>query len=92
VVHVIDAGSPLYGETPSSLAAKEVELQVQVIGLDDATMQMVHGGHRYFAKDFLWGHRLADVLSETPDGHLLLDLRKFHDVEPTEPTADFPYP
>jgi inward rectifier potassium channel len=92
VVHVIDAGSPLYGETPASLAAKDVELQVQVIGLDDATMQMVHGGHRYFARNILWGHRLADVLSETPDGHLLLDLRKFHDVEPTEPTADFPYP
>jgi len=92
VVHVINAESPLHGETPESLAAKEVELQVQVIGLDDATMQMVHGGHRYFARQILWGHRMADVLSETPDGHLLLDLRKFHDVEPTEPTADFPYP
>jgi inward rectifier potassium channel len=92
VVHLIDAQSPLHGETPASLAAKEIELQVQVIGLDDATMQMVHGGHRYFARDFMWGHRLADVLSETPDGHLLLDLRKFHDVEPIEPTADFPYP
>ncbi|HEY4395592.1 MAG TPA: ion channel [Polyangia bacterium] len=92
VVHVIDRESPLHGETPASLAAKEIELQVQVIGLDDATMQMVHGGHRYFARNFLWGQRLSDVLSETPDGHLLLDLRKFHDVEPTDPTADFPYP
>lgn len=91
-LHVIDRESPLFGETPASLAAKEVELQVQVIGLDDATMQMVHGGHRYFARDILWGHRLADVLSETPDGHLLLDLRKFHEVEPTEPSAEFPYP
>ena len=91
-LHVIDRESPLHGETPASLAAKEVELQVQVIGLDDATMQMVHGGHRYFARDILWGHQFADVLSETPDGHLLLDLRKFHDVEPTTPTAEFPYP
>ncbi len=92
VLHVIDAASPLYGETPETLAAKEVELQVQVIGLDDATMQTVHGGHRYFARDLLWGHRMADVLSETPDGHLLLDLRKFNDLEPTEPTPEFPYP
>ena len=45
-------------------------------------MQTVHGKHRYFAKDLLWGYRLADVLSETPDGHMLLDLRRFHDVEP----------
>jgi inward rectifier potassium channel len=91
-LHVIDRESPLYGETPASLAEKEIELQVQVIGLDDETMQMVHGEHRYFARDILWGHRLADVLSETPDGHLLLDLRKFHDIEPTQPTAEFPYP
>jgi inward rectifier potassium channel len=91
-LHLIDAGSPLHGETPETLAAKEVELQVQVVGLDDATMQPVHAGHRYFARDLLWGHRLADVLSETPDGHLLLDLRRFQDVEPTEPTAEFPYP
>ena len=29
----------------------------------------------------LWGMRLADVLSETPDGTVLLDLRKFHDLK-----------
>ncbi len=81
-LHVIDATSPLYGETADSLAAKEVELQVLVVGLDDITMQTVHGQHRYSAKDVLWGHRLADVLSETPDGHMLLDLRRFHEVEP----------
>ena len=55
-------------------------------------MQMVHTAHRYFAKDILWGARLADVLSETPDGHLLLDLSRFDDVEPTAPTPTFPYP
>jgi inward rectifier potassium channel len=81
-LHVIDASSPLHGETVESLAAKEIELQVQVLGLDDITMQTVHAQHRYFAKDVLWGHKMADVLSETPDGHLLLDLRRFHDVEP----------
>lgn len=92
VLHPIDDTSPLRGETPASLASKEIELQVMVIGLDDISMQTVHASHRYFAKDLLWGARLADVLSETPDGHLLLDLRRFHDVEPTAPTPDFPYP
>ena len=92
VVHPIDETSPLRGETPVSLAAKEIELQVMVIGLDDISMQTVHAGYRYFTKDILWGARLVDVLSETPDGHLLLDLRRFHDVEPTAPTPDFPYP
>jgi inward rectifier potassium channel len=91
VLHLIDETSPLRGETPASLVTNEIELQVMMIGLDDITMQPVHAGHRYFAKDILWGARLADVLSETADGHLLLDLRRFHDVEPTAPTPDFPY-
>ncbi len=82
VLHLIDGTSPLSGETPDTLVEKEIELQVLVVGLDDVTMQTVHAQHRYFAKDILWGHKLVDVLSETPEGHLLLDLRRFHDVEP----------
>jgi inward rectifier potassium channel len=86
-LHLIDGTSPLNGETEESLIEKEIELQVLVVGLDDITMQTVHAQHRYFAKDILWGHKLADVLSETSDGHLLLDLRRFHDVEPV-PAGD----
>ncbi len=80
-LHVIDPQSPLFGETAETLLAKEIEMQILVVGLDDITMQTIHAQHRYFAKDILWDHKLADVLSETPDGHLLLDLRRFHDVE-----------
>jgi inward rectifier potassium channel len=92
VLHLIDASSPLAGETPTSAAAKEIELQVMVIGIDDISMQTVHTSHRYFAKDILWGARMADVLMEIDSSHLVLDLRRFHDVEPTAPTPDFPYP
>src|SRR3954452_1829110 len=42
VLHTIDASSPLAGETPASVADKEIELQVMVVGTDDITMQMVH--------------------------------------------------
>ena len=82
VMHVIDEHSPLWGETADSLALKEAELQVMVVGLDDTFMQQVHASHRYFARDILWNHRHVDVLSETPSGDLLLDLRRFHEVEP----------
>jgi inward rectifier potassium channel len=81
VVHRIDAASPLHGETPASIGEKEVEVQLMVVGIDDITMQTVYASHRYFAHDIVWGARYADVLSETPDGHLVLDLRRFHDVE-----------
>jgi inward rectifier potassium channel len=92
VLHAVDAASPLAGETPTSVLEKEVELQVMVIGVDDISMQTVHAAHRYFAKDIVWGARMADVLTETPDGHLQLDLSRFHDVEPTAPAPGFPYP
>ena len=63
-----------------------------VVGLDDILMQTVHASHRYFASQIVWGARHADVLSEAPSGDLILDLRKFHDIEPTAPTEGFPYP
>jgi inward rectifier potassium channel len=90
VLHTIDPASPLWGETAESLATKEVELHVMVIGLDDIFMQTVHAAHRYMARQILWGHRHADVLSELPNGDLLLDLRRFHDVEAIPGRPDAP--
>jgi inward rectifier potassium channel len=92
VQHRIDPSSPLHGLTPAAADAQEIELQVLVVGLDDTTMQNVHAGHRYYSRDIAWGARLADVISWPTPSDLVLDLRRFHDVEPTAPTADFPYP
>jgi inward rectifier potassium channel len=92
VMHAITGSSPLLGRGPDQLAADEAELIITVVGLDDVSGQTVHAAHRYLDRDIVWGARPADVLSETPDGDMLLDLRRFHDVVPTEPTAGFPYP
>ncbi|HEX2659182.1 MAG TPA: ion channel, partial [Polyangia bacterium] len=91
-LHPITGDSPFVGHTPDSCLTDEVELQVMVVGLDDVTMQPVHATHRYLASHVLWGARHADILSESPDGNLLLDLRKFNVIEPSVPTPDFPYP
>jgi inward rectifier potassium channel len=91
-LHTIDEESPLHGETPESFIEKEIELQILVVGLDDTLMQTVHGGHRYFTHQILFGRRHVDILSDAPNGDIVLDLRKFQDTEPTRPTADFPYP
>jgi inward rectifier potassium channel len=91
VLHPIDPSSPLWGETAESLATKEVELHVMVIGLDDIFMQTVQAAHRYMARQILWGYRHADVLSELPNGDLLLDLRRFHDVEAIPRPVDRPH-
>jgi inward rectifier potassium channel len=92
VMHRVSASSPLYGATPESCAKSEVELAVSVVGTDDTSLQPVHARRRYEGKDILWGARLADILSERPDGRIVADVRKFHDTVPTTPTADFPYP
>jgi inward rectifier potassium channel len=90
--HRIDETSPFFGQTPASIIEQEYELQIMVVGIDDTVMQTVHASHNYYAADILWGWRLGDVLSEKPDGSMLLDLRRFNDVEPSQPIEGFPYP
>jgi inward rectifier potassium channel len=82
IQHRIVEGSPLYGETLESLTASEVELIAEVVGTDDTSLQVVHAQHRWFADGFVFNSRLADILSETEDGNVLLDLSRFHDVVP----------
>jgi inward rectifier potassium channel len=92
VMHTIDETSPLFGATPESFAKDEVEFIFTIVGTDSASLQPVHGRVRYVASEVVWGARLADALTELPDGRLQLDVRRFHDLEPTTPTEAFPYP
>jgi inward rectifier potassium channel len=92
ILHRIVPGTALHGETPESLAAADAELIVTLSGTDDTSLQPVHARHTYPQSDLIWGARLADVISETPDGDILLDLRYFHELAPTAPTPEFPYP
>ena len=91
VVHRIAEGSPLLGDSPESLAAADAELTLMVTGTDETSLQAVHAQHTWLHRSVTWGARLADVLAETPDGNMLLDLRRFHDLTPTAPVPGFPY-
>jgi inward rectifier potassium channel len=92
VSHTIDEHSPLYRLTPEQLVEQEAEIEVMAIGLDDLSMQVVHASHIYFTDQILWGARHADTTFEAEDGSLIVDLRKFHNTEPTQPIVGFPYP
>ena len=92
VMHTIDESSPLHGATPESLARDEVEFTLTVVGLDETSAQNLHARHTYDTSEVRWGARHADMLSERPDGQIELDMREFHQVVPTVPTATFPYP
>ncbi len=91
LLHRIGEGSPLAGETPESLAAQDAELTLAVTGTDETSLQAVHAQHTWIHTAIIWGTRLADVLSETPDGNVVLDLRRFHDVVPVAPIPGFPW-
>jgi inward rectifier potassium channel len=92
VMHPIDEKSPLFGLGPEAFERDEIEITASVMGTDDTSLQPVHGRRRYETKDIVWGARPADVLSETPDGRLQLDVTKFDAIVATQPTETFPYP
>ncbi len=92
VLHPIDEQSPLHGATPESLARDEIEIIVTLAGTDDTSLQAVHARMRYAHDDVVWGARHADILSEDDAGNIVLDIRRFHDIVPTERIAGFPYP
>ena len=90
-LHVIDKDSPLFGQSPESMAAMEAEIHVLLVGLDDTTLQPMHALHRYFTHQILWGSTHVDILTEAEDGVMELNLSRFHHHKPSDPTPDFPY-
>lgn len=91
VLHPLTPDSPLFGADPERCARDEIELIATVVGTDDTSLQPVHGRHRYHTEDLVWGARHVDILSERPDGTLVLDVGRFHDLAPTDPTDTFPH-
>lgn len=91
VNHKIVPGSPFHGDTPESLAADEVELTLSVGGIDETSLQTVHARKTWMCGSIVFGARLADVLSDLPDGNMLLDMAKFHELTATDPIEGFPY-
>ncbi len=82
IMHRIDEKSPLLGVDAAKMAADEIELLVTVTGMDDTSLQPVHARHTYYHDEIAWNARHVDILTET-EGGMVLDLRRFHDIEPT---------
>jgi inward rectifier potassium channel len=93
ILHTITPESPLYRATPASAVADELEFIVSLNGIDETSGQTLHAGRTYDVEtNVRWGHRYVDMLSERQGGGFLLDMEKFDQVMPTEPTESFPYP
>ena len=83
-MHAIDATSPLYNASASSLAAEGAELVVTVTAVDETTSQVVHARTSYLAHEILWDQRFADVFTQTADGRLAIDYHRFHATGPIQ--------
>ncbi len=81
VMHRIDDSSPLYGETPESLAAKAAEIVVIMRGLDETFASTIHARASYAPHEILWGRRLVDIFSRDTNGRRVIDFTHFHAVE-----------
>ena len=84
IFHVIDETSPLYRLSRSELAAAEAALILNVSGVDDNSAQRLYARKLYAEEDIRWQHRYVDITSDSPEGGLILDYAKFHDVTPLE--------
>ncbi len=83
-MHPIDEESPLYGETPDSLANSDAEILISLTGIDETVAQTVHTRHAYAVRNILWNYKFIDVVSILPTGQRMIDYAHFHDVEPLE--------
>lgn len=79
-MHPLDEDSPLYGETPESLAQSNAEILVSLTGIDETVAQTVHARHMYAVRNIYWNYRFADIFSTTSDGRRIIDYTRFHDV------------
>jgi inward rectifier potassium channel len=87
-IHPIDINSPLYGATAQSLKASDAEITVSLTGIDETFSQTVYARYYYDAEDIIWGARLADITSRTPEGEFYLNFARYDQVVP----AELPHP
>lgn len=89
LMHVIDASSPLFGESVASLESGQSAFLLTIEGIDETTAQPILARHQWSHLDLRWNHRYVDLVSEDADGLNTIDYAVFHDVQPLE-EADLP--
>jgi inward rectifier potassium channel len=84
IFHTIDEKSPLYGLSEDELAEAEVNFALNVGGIDDNSAQRLYARQFYALGDIRWRHRYADMTGASPQGRLVLDYSKIHEVTPAD--------
>ena len=61
-------------------APKGSRVVCTLTGHDSTYAQTIHSRNVYYPEDLAFGARLVDVISDLPDGRLMVDYDHFHDV------------
>ncbi|HEY1630576.1 MAG TPA: ion channel [Rhizomicrobium sp.] len=90
IMHRIDDSSPFKSMTMDGMIAQQIELVVLLSGRDETLADTIYARHAYRPENFVWNQRFVDVLSISPQGKGVVDLRKFHDTEPSPEFSEIP--
>ena len=74
--HTIDADSPLFGLSPETLAASEINFVVSIVGFDETSGQTVHARDVFAAQDVRFGQEYEDIIWIDDDGLRHIDYSK----------------
>jgi inward rectifier potassium channel len=80
LIHVIDEKSPLWGKARHDLQAEDSRLFVSIGGYDEAISAWIVDRKTYTADRLRFGHAFQDIMSDSPDGRIILDMTHFHDT------------
>ncbi|MEK6579836.1 MAG: ion channel [Bdellovibrionota bacterium] len=82
IVHPIEKDSPLYGKSRADLDRLEAEVIVSLTGTDDTFSQPIHARFSYAPDDIFYDSTFVDILSRSPEGKMIADLERLHEIKP----------
>ncbi len=84
--HDIDETSSLFGCTPESIRAQNINIIVTLTGIDDQLATSVHARYVYNWNDIQFDRSYVDMFITDPEtGRRILDLGPMHDTIPVRP-------
>jgi len=84
VMHEIDKDSPLHGIDLASMENSVWAIICTVVGHDGVYGQTVYARKIYYPESFVTGVKFADILSQMPDGRIIVDFDQFNKTLPVE--------
>ena len=82
VVHPIGPESPLAKATKASLEDSDAELLILLSAVDETFSQTVQTRSSYKHQEVVWGARFRDVYSSSPQGLVMIDVRRLGEWDP----------